>query len=225
MQLLAPDILAEARGLSVAITGPAFALGFLIWILGWRGHRFWIVLAMTVVAGVLGLYSGPANGTRPLLAGLLFAIAAGAMALALVRVVVFAAGGIAGWLFVRALFPAWEEPVVCLLVGGLVGIILFRLWTMALTSAVGTILMAYSGLCLANSLGNLDAVTLAEKQSTLLNAACALVALLGLIIQFLLDRKHAHEVQRRGGRAKSDSSKDVYSRSWWDGIQFLRRAG
>src|SRR5262245_16255718 len=152
MQLLAPDILAEAHGLSVTVTGTAFALGLLIWLFGWRGHRFWIVLAVTAAAGVIGLYSDPAYGTRPIFAGLLLAVAAGAMALALVRVVVFAAGGVAGWALVHAVFPAWESPLVCFLVGGLIGILLFRVWTMALTSAAGTMIMAYSGLCLANSL-------------------------------------------------------------------------
>jgi hypothetical protein len=225
MQLVAPEILAEARGLSVTITGTAFALGFLMWLFGWRGHRFWIVLAMTAGAGVIGLYSAPAYGTRPLLAGLLFAGAAGLLALALVRVVVFAAGGVAGWLLVRAVVPAWGEPLVCFLIGGLVGILLIRVWTMALTSAAGTMLMAYSGLCLANSLGNLDAVAFAENQSTILNVACGGVTLMGLFLQFLLERRRGHAASRRTGRTRSESKKEDSGRSWWDGIQFYRRAG
>src|SRR2546421_652405 len=87
MQLLAPDILEEAGEISVAVTAASFAIGFLLWLLGWRGHRFWIVLAATIGAGVVGLYAAPAHRTHPLLAGLLLAVAAGALALALVRVI------------------------------------------------------------------------------------------------------------------------------------------
>jgi hypothetical protein len=225
MHLFAPDILAEARGLSVTVTGTAFVLGFFVWLFGWRSHRFWIVLAMTASAGIIGLSLGPDYGTRPLLAGLLLAVAAGALALALVRVVVFAAGGLAGWVLVRSVFPAWEEPLICFLVGGLIGILLFRIWTMALTSAAGTILMAYAGLSLANSLGSLDAVGLAENQGTLLNLACGVVTLMGFIIQLLLDRRRRREPNRRVSRRRGESVNEDGSRSWWDGIQFYRRAG
>ena len=223
MQLLVPDILAEARGLSVSVTGPAFALGFLIWIFGWRGHRFWIVLATTVAAGIFGLCYGTELGTRPIPLGILFAITAGAMALAVVRLVVFSAGGIAAWLFIRAVFPAWEEPLLCFLIGGLVGILLFRIWTMALTSAIGTILMAYSGLCLVAGWSNLDAVVLAEKQSTLLTGGCILVMLLGFLIQFVMERRRRHDPSPPA-RGRELISRD-HGRSWWDGIQFYRRAG
>jgi hypothetical protein len=225
MRLLTPDILAEARGLSVTIPGIVFVLGLLIWLLGWRGHRFWIVLAMTVSAGMVGLSWGQGLGTRPLLAGLLLAVTAGVMALALVRMVVFAAGGVAGWLLVRMVFPAWEEPLVCLLAGGLIGILLFRVWTMALTSGIGTVLMAYSSLCLADSVGKVDAVCLAEEQATVLNLACAGVAVLGFLIQFFLDRRRGREGPRRASRPRGGPFREEGSRSWFDGIQFYRRAG
>ena len=37
-------------------------LGLALWLTGWRLHRFWIVLATTLVAGITGLASGPAPG-------------------------------------------------------------------------------------------------------------------------------------------------------------------
>src|SRR5262245_66462146 len=101
MHLLAPDVLAEARGLSVAVSATGLAVGVMLWLLGWWGHRFWIVLAATLGAGILGLCSGPAYGAQPLVAGLLSAVAAGALALALVRVVAWLAGVRAGWVAVR----------------------------------------------------------------------------------------------------------------------------
>src|SRR5260370_1371229 len=71
MQLLAPDILSEARELSLPLVLTGLGVGLMIWLLGWQAHRFWLVLVTTVGAGVFGLYSGPANGTQPLVAGVL----------------------------------------------------------------------------------------------------------------------------------------------------------
>ncbi len=225
MQLLAPDILEEVRGVSIIVSASAFAVGFLLWLLGWRGHRFWIVLAATVLAGILGLYSGAVHGAQPLVAGLLLAVAAGVLALAMVRVVAFTAGGIAAWVAVRALAPSWDEPLICFLGGGLIGLLLFRIWTMALTSCAGTLLMAYAGLGIVDHLGKLDAVALAQKQALLLNCVCGGVALLGLTIQFLFERRRGRDRRRKpasGSQAASASA----DRAWWDwGPLSYRRAG
>jgi MFS family permease len=224
MQLLAPDILEEAGEISVAVTASSFAIGFLLWLLGWRGHRFWIVLAATIGAGVVGLYAAPAHRTHPLLAGLLLAIAAGALALALVRVIAFAAGGIALWIAVHALIPAWDEPLAWLLVGGLIGLFMFRIWTMVLTSSTGALLMTYSALCLAHKLGNVDVVALAENHPKLLNGTFAAIALIGVIAQFVLARRQGSESNRRESRPKS--SQNQGGGLWWGrGQRSYRRAG
>jgi hypothetical protein len=188
MQLLSPEILADARGLSVVLCGGGLGVGLLLWLFGWWGHRFWIVLFTTVSAGLLGLYSGRAYGVQPVVAGLLLAITAGLLALALVRLLAFVAGGLAACLAIRTFAPGWDEPLVYFLSGGLVGVLLFRLWTMALTSMAGSVLMAYSGLLLLDRLDKLDALALAERSPALLSWACFGTALVGLVIQFLIDR-------------------------------------
>ncbi len=224
MHLLAPDILSEACGFSIPVLAVAFVLGLLLWLFGWRGHRFWIVLIATVGAGILGLYSGQASGMHPLVTGLLLAIAAGALALALVRVIGFVAGGLAAWLVVRALAPGWNEPLVCFFIGGLIGLLLFRLWMMALTSATGTLLMAYAGLCLAQSFGKLDVVALAERNAIALNWACGAMAFLGLIVQLLLDRLRSRRL--RTAAASQHAPETYEARPWWTrGLQIYRRAG
>ncbi len=189
MQVVAVDILEQARGISTGLSGAVLAVGFLVWLLGWRGHRFWIVLASTVAAGTLGLFSGQVHGAQPVLAGLLLAVAAGALALALVRLVAFAAAGAAAWVLVHALVPHWDQPLVCIVVGGLIGLLLFRVWTMVLTSVAGTLLMAYSGLCLADRLGNLDMIDLATRRGLLLNCACGGTAIVGVVAQYFLERR------------------------------------
>ncbi len=229
MQLLAPDILTEARGLSVSLSATGIGVGLLLWLLGWWGHRFWIVLAGTVAAGVLGLFSGPAQGVQPMVAALLLALAAGLLALALVRILAFTAGGIAAMMAVQALAPNWQGPLVCFLAGGLIGVLLFRVWTMALTSLAGTLLMGYSGLCLAEQLGKLDAAVVTGKSPVLLNWACLGVALLGLVVQFLLDRwriRNRRHWEEEGRYSRLDRERRLrQSRSWFGWNKYPRRAG
>jgi hypothetical protein len=226
MQLAAPDILAEASQLSVAVIACAFVIGLLLWLFGWRGHRFWLVLAATIAGGIFGLYSGPAYGTHALVAGLLLAVAAGAMALSLIRLLAFIAGGIFAWFAVHALAPAWNSALVSFLIGGLTGLLLFRLWTMVLTSAAGTVLMTYSGLCLAKNFANLDIVDLAEKRVVLLNCLCAAITILGVVAQFVIDRRLGRSQPKRISKSRGESAGPSYLRGWWPGGQQpVRRAG
>jgi hypothetical protein len=201
MQLIAPDILAEGVGLSPLLCALGLALGLMLWLFGWRGHQFWIVLLGTVIAGIYGLSRAPDYGSQPLISGLLLAIAMGMLALALVRVIAFFAGGVAASLLVNAFSHSWQEPMVCFLVGSLLGLLLFRMWTMVLTSLAGSILMAYSGLCLADRLGKLDAVPWSEKQALLLNWACGLLTLIGFTFQIVSERRRAKKQKAGSGQA------------------------
>jgi hypothetical protein len=224
MHFVSPDILSDVSGFSPLVSCTALALGSLLWLLGWRGHRFWIVLIATVAAGIFGLYSSPANTTQPVLAGLLLAIAAGAMALTLVRVIAFAASGVASCLAVHALAPQWQQPLLPFLAGGLFGLLLFRIWTMVLTSVAGTLIMAYSSLCLVNTFAKVDVVALTENRATAINCICGGVAFLGLLGQFILDRRRGR--RRSPQRAESKVAQPPPQRPWWSqAAQWYRRAG
>jgi hypothetical protein len=232
MYLLAPDLLEPARGLSVAVSAAGLMLGLLLWLYGWRTHRFWIVVLTTVLAGVFGLYSGSVHGLPPLVAGLLLAIAAGMLALALARLVAFASGGVAACLLMRSLAPTWDEPYVYFLAGGLLAVFLFRLWTMALTSFGGTLLVTYSGLCLLDRLGRLNAIGLTQTRPNLLNWVCAGLTLLGVGTQIVLERRRVRksEEQKEQERAQTQKLREMARRSqqktWWDWAkQQYRRAG
>lgn len=230
MQLFAPDILEASRQLSVVQCGVGVALGLLLWLTGWWGHRFWIVLVTTVITGIAGLTIGPAQGMKPLVAGLLCAIAGGVLALALVRVVAFAAGGAAAYLAIHALAPkAWDGPLAGFLVGGLLGLLLFRLWTMALTSFVGTLLASYSALSLLDRLGKLSAVTWADEQRSLLNGICLGGTVAGILVQYLLERRRL-----RNQRLKEEELRHLTEREqermyrgprWYQWGQRYRKAG
>jgi hypothetical protein len=226
MQFVAPDLLRDMVDFSPAVSCPVFVLGFMLWLLGWRSHRFWIVFLATLAAGVIGLYSSATHSSQPIVAGVLLAMAVGALALALVRVIAFGAGGVTAFLAVQALAPQWQQPLLSFLAGGLFGLLLFRIWTMVLTSAAGTLLMAYSCLCLTKSFGKLDVVALAEKRAATISWICAGVALLGLVVQLLLDRRRGGRRQRSPKPAQSPVAPPALQRPWWGRIeQLYRRAG
>ena len=81
MTLIAPDVLAEARGLTGAMSGTICVLCFALWLFGWRWHRFWIVSGITLAAGLIGLNAGRTSGTHVMAVGILLAVAAGLLAL------------------------------------------------------------------------------------------------------------------------------------------------
>jgi len=214
MHLIAPEILAEARSLSVGLLIGGEVVGLLLWLFGWWGHRFWIVLVATVAAGILGLLAGPNYGLQPFVAGILLAVSAGVLALTLIRLVAYAAGGLAAWLLIRTLAPLWEQPVLCFLIGGLIGLVLFRFWTMTLTSFAGTLLMLYGGLCLADTLGGFDSVTWADEHGLLLNWALGGMTFVGLALQFFLERRRLRKRSEREDEADDfeDHDKHAYPR-------------
>jgi hypothetical protein len=198
MSIFDPEILQELSNLSLGLCVGGAAVGWLLWLTGWWLHRFWIVLAATTLAGILGLVSGSANGIQAIIAAVLLAIAAGVLALALVRLVAFAAGGAAACLLMQKLAPSMgNPPLIPFLGGGLLALYLFRLWTMTLTSFAGTVIMGYFGLSLAQQLGKLEAVTMSQERSDLLNLGCGILTLLGLLAQVVVERRRARFKQWR----------------------------
>lgn len=220
MQLIAPDILAQVLGLSAPACAVGLAIGALLWLFGWWGHRFWVVMFATVVAGIVGLSSGRVAGVTPIVAGLLLAISAGMMALALARVLAFVAGGAAVCLALAALAPAWEDRLLGFLGGGLLALFLFRWWMMTLTSLAGTLMMSYAGLALLDRMGKLDALALADKRGLVLNGLCVGAALLGVLAQYLVERWRKQLKKRRDEhvhlrQAEMELEKRLRRRSWW----------
>ncbi len=209
MQLVAPDLLADARELSLPVLAGGLALGLVLWLLGWRGHRFWIVLSATLSGGVAGLVSSSAYGVEPLVAGLLAAVAAGVLALALVRVLAFVAGGLAAAVVMHTLAPAWDQPLVSVLVGGLLGVYFFRVGMMTFTSSAGTLLVAYCTLCLLDRLGTLDCALWAGGHAVLLNWLCASGVTLGVLLQFQLERRRQRKQREREEAAKKKAEDEA----------------
>jgi hypothetical protein len=230
--MFAPDLLTDARGLSVPLCSAGLVIGAALWLLGWRSHRFWVVLITTVLGGLYGLAEGATFRAQPLVAAVLLAIAAGVLALALVRLVAFAAGGFAFLAAAQSLGPSADQALTFFLAGGLMGLLLFRLWVMALTSLGGTLLMGYSGLCLADSLAKIDAAAWATRNASALNWGCGVAALVGVALQLILNRKKA-DSGAKGKKGKKPPRREEpaedsppQGRSMWRwGGELFRQAG
>jgi hypothetical protein len=188
MRLLAPDVLAVTRDLPPLVGGLALLAGALLWLFGACTHRFWLALLLTVSAGLAGLHCARDYQVQPLVAGLLAALSAGLLALALARLVLFLAGGLAGLAVAQATGSGWNE-FVCFFAGGLAGVLLYRLWITVLSALVGALLMSHAVLSLLDRLGRLDSAAWAGRNGPLLNWGLASLTLTGVVAQLVLDRR------------------------------------
>jgi hypothetical protein len=193
MQLIHPDILAEAKGLSIGAAGFATLVGVLLWGLGWRWHRFWIVFGITLTAGLIGLNAGQAVGGQVLAVGILLALAAGMMALEIARILAFLAGGVAAWIAVQTVLPAAREMWAVFLCGGLLGLLLYRLWTMLLTSTIGALFTVYGVVMMIEITTRADVISYAKKNAASLNLTVAILAGLGVVLQHFIANKDQKE--------------------------------
>ena len=194
MNVVTADLVADLCGLSLGVLLAGGGIGLVLWLCGWKSHRFWVVLLTTVTAGVYGLQEAAAFRTPPLVAAILLAVAAGVLALALVRLLAFWAGGVSGLLILQAAAPTLDQPLVVFVVSGLVSLLLFRWFLMALTSFAGSVLVCCAGVALLNMHGGLDAVAWTEQGTGLLNWICGLMAVMGFLVQFLVDRRASRRV-------------------------------
>jgi hypothetical protein len=183
MHLLSPAVLTDAKGLSIGAAAFFLFVGTLLWGFGWRWHRFWVVFAVTVTAGVVGIGAGRSAGTQVLVVGVLLALAVGMLALEVAKIVAFASAGTAAWVAAQAVMPQAQELWAVFLCGGLVGVVLYRLWTMLATSLAGTLLFGHAALTLADTAGWVNAAEFADKHAALLNGWVALSLALGVGVQ------------------------------------------
>jgi hypothetical protein len=211
MQIIAPDIIGDVRSLSAALQITGLVAGLSLWTLGWRNHRFWVVLVITVSAGTYGLAEAAVLHAQPLVAAVLLAVAAGVLALSLIRLIAFAACGFFCLIAIQAIAPRWDQPVIVFLLGGLMGHFMFRFWMMVLTSWCGTLLMTYTIFGLADRMGKLDAVAWTEKRSTLLSWVCIAVTVVGVTGQAIVEWKFAPKgdpKKAKNGGSKGGEKKD-----------------
>jgi hypothetical protein len=236
MQLLAPDILAQARGLTAAMSGTICVLGIALWLFGWRWHRFWVVAGITLGAGLIGLNAGRTEGVQVMAVGILLAVAAGMMALELAKVVAFIAGGIGAWLAVQWVLPQAQELWAVFLSGGIMSLLLYRLWTMLLTSLFGTLLAGHSALLLLEPAFKFDAVAYTTEHMVVLNGIVVGVVILGILLQVAAS-PHDSEDEEPGEENEKPEKKPLKHvvveaieaeeprQRWWKRLRGLLKSG
>ncbi len=217
-----PEVLTDLRELPLVAQLVVVVAGLTLWTTGWWGHRFWMVLGATLSAGLVGLRHGPDFGVQPIVAGLLVAVAAGCLALSLARVAIFIACGFACWYGAQMLTPNLTVPLVCLIIGGLLGLLLFRFWIILLSSTAGVVLLFSGGLALAEQLLKFDPSRWVSGNGTLINLGLAVAVLLGVVFQYCLVR--AHQRFKRWSKVPQvyRGRQDEDHRRWF---QRLRKAG
>jgi len=183
MMLLNPDVLTEAKGLSVGASGFFLFVGFMLWACGWRWHRFWVVFGITVAAGMFGLTAGRSAGTQVLVVGVLLAVSAGMLAIELARIGAFLGGGTAAWLAAANVVPQAQELWAVFLCGGLLGIALYKLWTMLATSLIGTLIFAHALLLMLEQLQKFPAAKWVTMNASAVNGFVIGLMILGVIAQ------------------------------------------
>jgi hypothetical protein len=115
--------------------------------------------------------------------GILLAVSAGMMALELAKVLAFVAGGIGAWLAVQWVLPQAQELWAVFLSGGLFGLLLYRLWTMLLTSLMGALISGHAALLLLEGPLKFDAVAWSGAHLVALNGVIVALVVLGIVVQ------------------------------------------
>ena len=227
MHLISPDVLIDAKELSVGATGFFLFVGFLLWAFGWRWHKFWVVFAVTLTAGILGIGAGRAAGTQVLVVGVLVSVAAGLLALEIAKIVAFVTGGTAAWLAAQAVMPEAHELWAVFLCGGLVGVVLYRLWTMLAASFVGVLLFGHAALLLVQMFGGVNAADFATQHAAALMAWAVTSSIIGVLVQSRTARESgsADAEHSDGKEAKQAAKKESPSDDpWWAKVLPMKKA-
>jgi hypothetical protein len=204
MMLLNPDVLLEAKGLSAGASAFFLFVGLLLWGCGWRWHRFWVVFGVTVAAGLFGLSAGRSAGTQVLVVGVLLAVSAGMLAIEIARIVAFLGGGTAAWVAAANVVPHAQELWAVFLCGGLLGITLYKLWTMLACSFLGILIGGHAGLLLLESLQKFPAAKWAANNVSAINGCIVAAVIFGVIIQ----AKTGHPAEAPSGDADGETDGD-----------------
>jgi hypothetical protein len=227
MQLILPDVLEAARGLSPGASFLLLVAGLSLWAAGWRWHRFWVVFGITLGAGLIGLTAGQSAGGQVMVVGVLVAVSAGMLALEVARGLSFVTGGAAAWVATQAVLPQVQELWAVFLSGGLLGLVLYQLWTMLTTSLLGVLLTWHAGFALAEQYLKFDLVKWVDDHTAALNGGAIAVAILGVVVQSRTAPKVAAEASAKDEAAADEApaeEPDAVRVSWWRRVLPGRKA-
>ena len=184
MQVLSPEVLADVLELPSLALITLFVLGVSLALTGWRWHRFWLTISVSLISGLVGLRQAQAWGIgQPIVAAVLLATAAGCLALSLARVGLFLAYGLATWYAVKRFAPPYAIPAICICLGGLFSVLFYRFCVVMLTSVVGSVILSYAGMAYAQQQNWFPMQTWLKEQALVAHASLAGISLLTLVTQ------------------------------------------
>lgn len=190
MSLLTPEYLTELLDLPSAALLITLVLGLALALTGWKWHRFWLTLSLSLVAGLVGMKQAATWGIQqPALAGGILAATAGCLALSLARVGLFLAYGLACWYIMQRLAPAYAIPAMCICVGGIFSVVFYRFSMALLTSAIGCLMMCYSGFAYCEQQKFFPVLNLIKEQALTVHAVWTGLTLLSSLLQLYFWRK------------------------------------
>ena len=196
--VISPEVLSEAKGLSVGATGFFLFVGLMLWGFGWRWHKFWTAFTMTLMAGLLGLTFGRAAGLPLLAVALSVAVTCGVLAMELAKILAFLTGGVAAWLGAQVILPQAQELWAAFLFGGLIGVLLHQFWTMLATSFVGTVLVGHTLLLFLDQLNVVKDADFAQKYAAAINGWAVASTILGVVVQAKTAKKEPAATEEAG---------------------------
>ena len=187
-----------------------------------------MVAGITLSAGLIGLNAGrPSGGTQVMAIGILLAVAAGLLALELAKLLAFVAGGCGAWLAVQWVLPQAQELWAVFLCGGLFGLLLYRLWTMLLTSLLGVLLAGHAGILLVEQFFYKDGSPWVTRNVAALNGAVVALVVLGVLLQARWTREPAAAEAQADAEEQEDeihaAAHAREARPWWKWLLASRR--
>jgi hypothetical protein len=102
-------------------------------------------------------------------------------------------------------FPQAQELWAVFLSGGLFGVLLYRLWTMLLTSLLGILMAGHAGLLLLESNFQFDAVTWVVANQAAANGVVVGLTTIGVLLQSIVS---PDEKKAEGEKGKSKEKKE-----------------
>lgn len=211
------------------MAGTISVLGCALWLFGWRWHRFWVVAGITLTAGLIGLNAGrTSGGTQVMAIGILLAVAAGLLALELAKVLAFVAGGCGAWLAVQWVLPQAQELWAVFFCGGLFGLLLYRLWTMLLTSLMGVLLAGHANILLVEQYLQRDIGPWVARNDAALNGVVVGFVVLGILVQAVSTRDLNATTESKGEEKEEDPAPapppPTNKVRWWKKLLDVRKA-
>jgi len=188
--MISTEVLQAARGMSVAMLGTVLALGLAIWLFGWRWHRFWITcLAVATAVATTWKYGNLWTQTPLAVAVTVIALAAGVVAVELVRLAIFVLGGVILYYLTCQYLPEFHDTWLAFPLGGLIAMLLYRLGWLIMTSILGTLIAVHAGLLLIESVVTFDSMQWSNDNILIIHIGICVWTIIGVVCQLWIDRK------------------------------------